>query len=249
MFNIIYSEFLKLKKSYIIILTLIISVFVPIFQCITSLSNDYNNISDTLRYTLIKNYIINIEFICFQFLYIVFFSLIASYIFSREFTDKTTNILYTYPVSRTKIFIAKLTTIYILILAVYFIQFISAYATLYICWGQFPAKNFITEDIKVNVYSLLAQFLLIPIPILIGNISKNIILPVVYATLVAISNMFIALTGIYMQMSPFILPAIPVYHFHGGDPLDFVIITVNTLLTFGILSFICLYYYNHVDIK
>ena len=60
MFNIIYSEFLKLKKSYIIILTLIISVFVPIFQCITSLSNDYNNISDTLRYTLIKNYIINI---------------------------------------------------------------------------------------------------------------------------------------------------------------------------------------------
>lgn len=90
-------------------------------------------------------------------------------------------------------------------MAVYFIQFISAYVTLYVCWGQLPAKNFITEDIKVNLYSLLAQFLLIPIPIF-------------YATLAAISNMFIALTGIYMQMSPFILPAIPVYHFHGGDP-------------------------------
>lgn len=73
MFNIIYSEFLKLKKSYIIILALIISVFIPIFQCITSLFNDYSNISDTLRYTLIKNYRITIELICFQFLYVVFF--------------------------------------------------------------------------------------------------------------------------------------------------------------------------------
>lgn len=249
MFNIIYSEFLKLKKSYIIILALIISVFIPIFQCIVSLSNDYSNISDTLRYTLIKDYRINVELICFQFLYVVFFSLISSYIFSREFTDKTTNILYTYPISRTKIFIAKLITVYILILAVYFIQFMTAYVTLYICWGYFPAKNFITEDIKVNTYSLFAQLLLMPIPILIGNISKNIILPVVCGTLASISNMFIILTGIYMQMSPLMLPAIPVYYFHVGDPLDFIIITVNTILTFCISIFICICHYNHVDIK
>jgi len=77
-------------------------------------------------------YRVNIELICFQFLYIVFFSLIASYIFSREFTDKTANTLFVYPSSRIKIFIGKLLTLYIMITFMYFIQFISTHLTLFV---------------------------------------------------------------------------------------------------------------------
>ncbi|MFL0198667.1 ABC transporter permease [Clostridium sp. WILCCON 0269] len=249
MLNIIYSEFLKLKKSYVIILTLITSILIPVFQCIISLSDDYSSISDTLRANLIKTYRINIELICFELLYIVFFALIASYIFSREFTDKTINTLYTYPISRTKIFIGKLYTIYILIVFVYFLEFVATYITLYISWGEFPSKNFITTDIKANVYSMLMQFLLIPIPILIGNITKNIIFPVVYGILAAASSTFLLLMGIYMQMSPLILPALPIYYFHIGDPIDFVIVTINAVLIFGMSMFICVYHYKHVDIN
>ncbi|WP_406542133.1 ABC transporter permease [Clostridium ljungdahlii] len=134
MFNIVYSEFLKLKKSYLVIITLIAAIFVPILECIQALSNNYRGSSETLRNTLFMNYRVNIEVICFQFLYIVFFSLIASYVFSREFTDKTANTLFIYPSSRIKIFIGKLITVYIIIAFAYFIQSISTYLTLYISW-------------------------------------------------------------------------------------------------------------------
>ena len=76
----------------------------------------------------------------FQFLYILIFSLIAGYVFSREFTDKTANILYAYPISRIKIFIGKLLTIYIVILFVYIIQILTTYLTLYIIWRQLPQQ-------------------------------------------------------------------------------------------------------------
>lgn len=249
MFNIVYSEFLKLKKSYLIIVTLIISIFIPVFQCIGALSNDYSGISDVLRNTLIKNYRANIEMICFQCLYIIFFALIASYIFSREFTDKTANILYTYPLSRTKIFIGKLLTLYMIIMFVYIVQFAATYLTLYIAWGEFPPKDFIVTDIKVNIYSALLQFVLVPIPILIGNITKNIILPVVYGILGAASNMFIMMAGIYMQMSPLMLPALPIYYFYKGDPIDFVLTTASVVLTLVISMFLCIYHYNKIDIN
>lgn len=248
MFNIIYSEFLKLKKSYLFIITLIASIFIPAIQCMAALFNNYEGISDTLRYSLIKNYRGNIEIFCFQILYTVFLSLIASYIYCREFTDKTANIVYAYPISRTKIFIGKLLTLYIIIISIYVIQFLASYLTIYIAWNELPPKHFILTDMKVNIYSALLQFLLMPIPILIGNITKNIIFPVIYGIIASISSMFVMYTGIYMQFSPLMLPALPMYYFHMGDPIDFVITITSAGITFGISMFLCLYNYNRVDI-
>lgn len=249
MFNIVYSEFLKIKKSYLFIITLIASIFIPVIQCIQSLSNNYDGVSEALRYTLMKGYRVNIEVVSFQFLYTVFLSLIAGYIYSREFTDKTANIIYTYPISRTKIFIGKLITLYIIIIFIYIIQFLAVYLTVYIAWNQLPPKNIIITDLKVNIYSALVQFLIMPIPILIGSISKNIIFPVVYGILGAVSSSFMMFTGIYMQCSPFMLPALPIYYFHIGDPIDFILTITNAVLTFTISMFLCIYYYNKLDIN
>ncbi|AGY76951.1 ABC transporter permease [Clostridium autoethanogenum] len=249
MFNIVYSEFLKLKKSYLVIITLIAAIFVPILECIQALSNNYRGSSETLRNTLFMNYRVNIEVICFQFLYIVFFSLIASYVFSREFTDKTANTLFIYPSSRIKIFIGKLITVYIIIAFAYFIQSISTYLTLYISWRNLLPSYLIVKDIEVNLYSMLFQFLLIPIPILIGNLTKNIIFPVIYGILGAVSSAFMMLMGIYMQVDPLMLPALPIYYFYKGDPIDYVLVISSAVLTFGVSIFLCLYHYINGDIN
>lgn len=249
MFNIVYSEFLKLKKSYIIIIALIGAVFMPVIKCIATISEDYSDVSNVVRNTIIKNQVASIEVASFQFLYIVLFSLIAAYIFSREFTDKTVNILHAYPVNRTKIFIGKLITVYILILFIYAIQFIAIYLSLYIAWGQIPSNSIMIKDIKVNIYSALLQFLLIPIPILIGNITKNILFSVVYGILGAISSMFIMMTGIYMQVSPLMLPALPIYYFHRGDPIDYVLTTSSAVITFAVFIFLSIYQYKNIDMN
>lgn len=254
MFNIVYSEILKLKKSYLFTTAVITSIFLPAIAFIVSLQNDYSSITSALRYTFIKAYRANIEVNCFCFLYTVLFSLIAGYIFSREFADKTDNIIYTYPISRTKIFIGKLITLYIIISFIYVVQFLAMYLSLSIAWHELPSNNFITTDMKVNVYSLLLQFILMPIPILIANITRNIIFPVVYGVLGALSCMCaIAIvsvySAIYMQFSPLMLPILPMYYFHAGDPIDFILTTISAVLTFSIFMFLSIYHYNKMDVN
>lgn len=238
MFNIIYSEFLKLKKSYIIIIALIGAVFIPIVMFI-----------EMGRDTSIKNYIVNIDFFQIQIIYIVIFSLISSYIFSREFTDKTANVLYCYPISRMKVFFGKLITILILILSIYGINFLIRISILYVGWGWEEVKEVLNCEIKTLVYSLLAQLLIIPIPILIGNVSKNIIFPVIYGVIGAISSIFMLLSGIYMQCSPLMIPFLPVCYFYVGDPIDFVLVSAVGVSTFVISMFLCIYHYKNIDIS
>ncbi|BCZ49232.1 ABC transporter permease [Clostridium gelidum] len=256
MFNIIYSEFIKLRKSFIFIIALIGGVLMPGVQfvgAIGTVAEHYNEIQQVSIEPFLKSYIGNIEVMSFQFTYIIIFSLIAAYIFSREFTDKTSNILYTYPISKIKIFIGKFITIYILILFVYIIQFITTYLSLYIAWGELPSAEFISNDMKVNLYSVLLQFLLIPIPVLIANITKNIIFPIVYGVLGAVIEMLlmgITIKGsIYGQFCPLLLPSLPFYHYHMGDPIDFVITSGSAVITFGVFMFLCIYHCSNADIN
>ena len=149
MFNIIYSEFIKLKKSYILIIALFSGVLMPGIQFVADMASHRNElVALTERVGFLEDRIVDIDRISVLFVYIIIFCLIAAYVFSREYTDKTANILYAYPISRIKIFFGKLITIYILIVFVYIIQILTTYLGLYIVWGELPSAKFISNGYK-----------------------------------------------------------------------------------------------------
>ncbi len=240
MLNIIYSEFLKLKKSYILSVSLISGVIMSIFMVLGNLLAGIG--------MSFEKFVWNIEQMNFSMLNIILFSLIAGYVFSREFTDKTDSILYTYPISRMKIFISKLITIYILIFLVYFIQCISMYLSYYIANGIVPSSTLIMTDIKANIVSMLFQFLLIPIPILIANISKNIMIPLVYGILSLISSGFIGADSPYAAYIPFMSPHVSVAYFYFPKYINFNHIIISSILCFILFMPICIYEFNKKDI-
>lgn len=250
--NIIYSEFLKLKKSFILVIVLISGILMPGILFIVSISDNlYKSVPATERVRFVENNIIDIERMSALFVYIIIFSLIAAFVFSREYTDKTVSIVYSYPFSRGKIFLGKFIIIYALIALVYIIQAIAAYLSSYIVWGTLPTAKFITADIKVNIYSMLLQFLIIPIPVLIGNITKGIIFPIVYGIFGdVISGIFLAEGAkIYSQFCPLSLPALPFYHYHMGDPIDLVITTGSGVISFCLFMFFCIYQHRNADMN
>lgn len=253
MFNVVYSELLKLKKTYILIITLISGLLMPGVQFAGAVHNDFSQIPGEVKERYMMNHILNVEIMSFHFMYIVIFSLIAAYIFTREFTDKTTNILYSYPIDRVQILIGKYIVVCILVLLVYVIQFIASYLGLYIIWRQLPSADFISNDIKVNLYSALLQFIIIPIPIFIGNVTKNIIFPIVYSVLGVAAGMvllmFMSKGSIYGQICPLILPALPLYYYHIGDPIDYVIAIGSGVITFVLFTFLCIYNCRNVDVN
>ena len=147
MLNIIYCELLKLKRSYIIHVSLIGGIFISVLMNMVSLVTGE-------KFQSFKNYSSNIEILNILLLYTILFSIIAGYIFSREFTDKTASAIYACSVSRIKVFIGKLITIYILIFLVYIVRNVSIYLSYYILMDEIPEGTFIVEHMKYNLYSI-----------------------------------------------------------------------------------------------
>lgn len=251
MINIIYSEFIKLKKSYILVIALFSGVLMPGVIIMADMANHHNELvklTERVHFSEIR--IEDINRISGLFIYIIIFSFIAAYVFSREYTDKTANILHVYPIGRGKIFLGKLITIYTLIVFVYIIQISTKYLGIYMVWGVLQSSKFISMDIKVNIYSMLLQFLLIPIPVLISNITRNIIFPIMYGLLsdVIVGLLLAGGSSIYSQFFPLTLPMLPFYHYFKGDPIDFVIAIGSAVITFSIFMFLSIYHYSNADI-
>lgn len=242
MLNIIYCELLKLKKSYIIPVAVIGGMFMSILMVLASLV--FKESVETF-----EQYSSNLEIPNTLLLYTILFSLVAGYVFSREFSDKTSSVVYAYPVSRTKIFISKLITIDMLISLVYLVKVISIYLGYYILNHTLPESSFIISYIKYNIYSLIAQFLIIPIPILITNMSKSLVLSVIYGvfgtivTIVSSGKMF--KIGEYV---PLIAPYKFIVKVYRPNLVDINYSIISAILCFIISMTICIYQYNKDDI-
>ena len=157
MINIIYSEILKLKKSNCMFMALTSALGMVILMNIAIL------ITDDKKRTF-ESYSYNVGQMNSVMVFSMIFGMIASYMFIREYNDKTASTLYSYPFARIKIFLGKLFVIYMIIVVVYFIQCISIYLSYYKLFGTLE-KDQIMLNIKVNVYSMFFQMSSIPIVI------------------------------------------------------------------------------------
>lgn len=235
MLNAIYCEFLKLKKSYIWILVLVGGLAMTSFL-------DFVILIGQDKRTF-ESYASNTEMANFLLLYTILFSLIAGYVFSREHEEKTSNILYSYPIPRIQIFMAKFITIDILIFIVYLIELISIYSGYYFLYKKLPESTFIINHIIQNVYSLIFQYLLIPIPILITNISKSIMIPVVYGVIVEM-----LMGTIPNEYLPFLSPYYFVLETYKPNLTKVIYSAVGSVFCFVIFMAISIYHYNKADI-
>lgn len=238
LFNIIYCELLKLKKSYIVHIAFFAGIFISILMF-------FGGLMDNERHKLFVNYSSTIEMINIILLYTILFSLIAGYVFSREFTDKTASTLYAYSISRTKILIGKLIAIYILIFFVCLIRITSTYVGYYILTHTLPEGDFIFRHVKHSLYSLFFEFLLVPIPILVTNLTKNIIFPVVYGI---IGTIAITTLGNRIQYFPLITPYKAIEKLYRPNLVDIKYSIISGVLCFIVSISICIYQYNKEDI-
>lgn len=244
--NIICSEFIKLKKSFIIPLVLIGGIFLPAMYFGSDLNMDYDTIR---RSTSAIDILSNINIMQIQFLNTVLFSLIGGYIFSREYSDKTADVLYSYSISRMKIFIGKAIVVFTLIILVYILNVSSSLITIGLSLGLDEVKNIVSLEFKTCLISALLQLLIIPIPMLIGMISKNIIIPVIYGVIGSVTSMFMMMTDVWMQLSPFMIPALPFYHFFRGDPIDYIAVTLSGGTVFLGSIAVIIFYLRNCDIN
>lgn len=197
MLNVIYSELLKLKKSSVIFLVLIGGLTSPLILDISILVLHQKN-------RTFESYIYNTEGLSYMFVYGILFTIIAGYIFAREYANRTASSLYSYSCNRTKIFVGKLIVIYLLMFITCIIQCISVYAGYYKLFGNLNI-DLVLRDLKINIQALLFQMALIPIPIFLANLKKTITLPIIYGVFtLCIQAMTSGSDSIYSKYNPFL---------------------------------------------
>lgn len=232
--NILYAEFMKLKRSYIIPAVLVSAVFIPIVIFI-----NLKQPKEILNQDFYMNTLLNIDMFQIAVFNNIMTALVSGYIFSREYTDKSANVTYSYGYSRFKIDAGKFIVSVILIMLEQIIN-LAVISLLFIFKGYtIPGDVFILQC-EVAVISFIISIVMMPIPAIIGIWSKNIIAPVIYGVIQSVFSILIgSLGGIYVQIFPMSLPVVPIYYYFVKDPIDYValIISISLIVIFSISAF------------
>lgn len=242
MFNAIYCEFLKIKRSPIFFILIIGALAEPLLMFWGQIFRE-----DIVEW---DNYMGNIEAMTFLVVGLLLFTLVASYIYTREFTERVAYTAYSYPLSKTKVFICKLITVFACIAFVYILQFIAMLITGSIIDHEPLAKDFLILNIKIYCYSMLFQFAIAPLGILIGSVSRNLVVPMAYNVIGTIMTISVAEFNESNIYFPLYYPAMPVISV-GKNNMEIVINNqsiVIALMFFIITSALCIIYYEKGDI-
>ncbi|MBU3201230.1 ABC transporter permease [Clostridium estertheticum] len=181
MFNLIYCEFLKLKKSYLF-LTIAIIILLPPILLYIKWHAEYNLI-------IWDMYLFQEETSSTALINLPMYVFISSYIYTREFSYNTAQTLFSYSITRTKIFISKFLTIITMISCIMILQLLFTVLAGLLLPHEALTKSIIIDHLKMNLYILFAQYAILPIAIFIAQVSRNIILPMVYGGIITVFNM------------------------------------------------------------
>jgi ABC-type transport system involved in multi-copper enzyme maturation permease subunit len=152
-----------------------------------------------------NRYIFQVEQMTVMFTGTAMYILISAYIYTREFSCGTVNTLFSYPVSRAKIFAAKFIIIVLIMFCAMALQL-----TLTILGGLLlPHEKFTTEifiaHLRLQLYVLILQCAILPVSTFIALVSRNIIMPIVYGGLVTTIN--VSVTGLKIKSINDYLPS------------------------------------------
>ncbi|WP_125153248.1 ABC transporter permease [Clostridium rectalis] len=247
MFDGLYCEFLKLKRTgYYINLLLIGGVclyFGTLNRSMVSSLNWYG-------------YFFKFEYIAFSIFYTFVIPNFIGSIFIREFKYETASIDFSYPNGRCKAFLNKFLISIIVIAIIYFTSYIFV-----VLKGFIVLKSPINLDALLNHFtvfmiSFIFQVAILPIAILIALISKSIIVTSIYSLILLIGNVSYILGSKYSDFIYSIIPAAPVAKFKVAIldvpiPLNMVInnneiCTGTFIFLIGILG--CVLFYRKANI-
>ena len=100
-------------------------------------------------------------------------AVITGYIFTEEYQAKTISILFTYPVSRFKLYMSKLTVLIFITFLIYLVLYLSTLGLGLIFMKNTPATGLLLEFSKFGILMVLMNFSLIPLTSLISLLGKG----------------------------------------------------------------------------
>lgn len=203
MITAIRLEFLKWKRSKILVSSFIGTFIAPFITLISS-SLKANNLGVQIQW-------VDIIALCMQvnhlFIFPLTFSALSAFIFLQEYQTRAIINLYTLPVSRTFITLSKTITLFLTLMMLTLVSYILTILTGMIFLDTNPWAAFV-RYFPLALKTGFMQFLLMPIFICIGIWTQHFVPPLITAgAFIMIDFISLALPSV----GPLLFPALPYY--------------------------------------
>jgi bacitracin transport system permease protein len=183
------------------------------------------------------------------------FALMTGYIISREYQERTINQLFSYPISRIKILMAKLAAVLLLIVVTSALSCVTVTASgVVMLLSQTISFEVVWLGIRMNMLACLLSFGTVPVAAALSMVGKSVIPSTVlgvFATVVTlIGEMGHGMRGI---LFPWLMPYWPVRELGQGlaeiGPNPYAVPgSVILAVTFLVSLVFCLVYYEKAEI-
>jgi bacitracin transport system permease protein len=239
--SLIRIELLKYKRS-IMTWLIFIGAILPSVVAFMFVSNENEIVTWNM---LFMN-----SFAWMNQLALLLIGVLTGYVFTVELHEKSSNILFTYPISRFRFFVSKLFVMLIIVTTVYIIFGITTILLGFISIGMTPSTEILYTFVKADILMIILNFATIPITAFICTLFKEITAGVV--TGICYVTSYIVL--IDSKLNNFILPCLPtVLVDEYFNDIKFQHINLNNLVIVALVPFIlgCVfsaYYYCKTDL-
>ena len=242
MISIIYSEFMKFKRTRILIILFFSGICLPMFLMFGCKANGI--FVDWEFYTTL------IELIMFMVLSIVIFAMLTSHLFAREFSEKTSSVLYTYPFSRVKIFFCKFFVLILMMCFVYIIQYGLMFLTGLLLKHDKLTVYILLKHVKIYGFSLMLQIAIMPVFIILALITRNNLSAIIFSVMAAGSNFVLYIVNNLVDRNiwlPFSLPMMPMLCY-GEQKVNVTLVIITGIVMFFLGITICIAYMKKMDV-
>jgi bacitracin transport system permease protein len=187
--NLIYCELLKLKRSKMLLISFLGALVTPIMMIVDGIRTHY-------AHPEIVNTLADLYDSCLFYTMIIFgllvYTVIAAYLFSREYSEKTLKTVLTVPVPKLSLIASKFNMLFIWIIALTLVSWVSTFilaATYNVIFGiaEFSMTVALRYLGKMLLGGVLMFLTLSPFAFL-AEWTKGIVVPVIVAATVLMGN-------------------------------------------------------------
>lgn len=215
--DMLYCEWIKLKKSKIMLTGFLGTFIVPVFVMVMNLQRYWSSMkaSGSAPVETNKIWLFNLYDDSLLFLMLVFaplvMSVMATWLISREYTEKTLKTIFAVPISREKFFAGKLLILFLLILLFMFLSWLEILAAAVI--AGFFVKVEIQIMTAVTYFFLMLKggvlLYMITLPIVyLAMRTRGFIVPFCVMAVICMMNVVLSaspIAGIYPWTAAYLL--------------------------------------------
>ncbi|MFD0587230.1 ABC transporter permease [Paenibacillus sp. GCM10027627] len=252
MFNVFQAELIKLKSTkvhWLVIFGALPANLVTLYAFMPRVLPDGMNVGIDLQDMFYR------QGMTITILSPFLFALMTGYIFSREYHERTINQLFSYPISRVSILIAKLAAVFSLIVATSALSCVTVTATGIVSFfTQSVDWAVVWAGIRMNLLACLLAFGTVPVAAALSMVGKSVIPSTVLGALTGIVTLIGELGhGMRVILFPWLMPYWPVRELGRGlaesGPNPYVVQgSVILGATFIVSLLFCIVYYEKADI-